>query len=71
MSEASFCLRFAGATACQHLIAPLRCCACRLAHLPAEALKQYEHEASHYSVGWSHGKEIFEGAAALAPGASA
>ncbi len=35
---------------------------CRLAKLPQDDLKQYEHAASHYSVGWSHGKEIFEGA---------
>lgn len=33
----------------------------RLANLPADVLEKYVHEESHYSFGWSHGKENLEG----------
>lgn len=33
----------------------------RFATLPEEVKKKTEHPESHYSFGWSHGKEILEG----------
>ena len=33
----------------------------RFAALPDEVKRRYEHEASHYSFGWSHGKEKLQG----------
>jgi hypothetical protein len=36
-------------------------CVCRFATQPEEAKKKTEHPESHYSFGWSHGKEVLEG----------
>jgi hypothetical protein len=40
----------------------------RFGNLPAEVKAKYEHAASFYSFGWSHGKEKLEGKADFAKG---
>ena len=40
----------------------------QFASLPEDTLKKYEHEASHYSFGWSHGKENLQGVPDYAKG---
>ena len=40
----------------------------RFAALPASARAKYEHAASYYAFGWSHGKEKLEGRPDLAKG---